>query len=105
MPAFLTRWSRAHPEIGPIMRDRPGAYQEAATQGEPQVRQTADRWHLLKAVVPARESFNLWRFVRVWQGVLGIGAKAGSLPPWPAPGMRRAAIDSREHWSDVHLPE
>ena len=41
-------WFKKHPEIEVVSRDRAGLYADAASQGAPQARQVADRFHLLK---------------------------------------------------------
>ncbi len=44
----VVAWLKAHPEIEIVTRDRSASYGEAISQGAPQARQVADRWHLLK---------------------------------------------------------
>jgi transposase len=48
-------WLKEHPEVELISRDRSAAYAQAATEGAPQARQVADRWHLLKNLREAME--------------------------------------------------
>jgi transposase len=53
----VTEWLQAHPEIKVISRDRGKEYIKAATEGAAQAEQVADRWHLLKNLREAVESF------------------------------------------------
>lgn len=51
----LEEWFRANPQVEVISRDRWPAYAEAATNGAPQAKQVADRWHLLQNLREAME--------------------------------------------------
>lgn len=51
----LKAWLKGHPGVEVITRDRWPAFARAATEGAPQARQVADRWHLLKNVREAVE--------------------------------------------------
>lgn len=53
----LKTWLEAHPEIEVVSRDRSPAYADAAKRGAPEARQVADRFHLLKNVREALETF------------------------------------------------
>lgn len=50
-------WFEAHPEIEVVSRDRGSTYVDGATQGAPLATQVCDRWHLLKNLGEAVETF------------------------------------------------
>jgi transposase len=51
----VINWLKAHPGVALVSRDRSPTYTQAATEGAPQGRQVADRWHLLKNLREAIE--------------------------------------------------
>ena len=51
----LRDWLVHHPEVERIARDRSTEYARGATEGAPQARQVADRWHLLHNLREALE--------------------------------------------------
>lgn len=48
IPLEFLPWSKQHPSIAVIARDRASVFAEAVRQGAPQASQVADRWHLLR---------------------------------------------------------
>jgi transposase len=52
----VINWLKAHPGIEIISRDRSLEYAKAATEGAPEAKQVADRWHLLKNLREAIEN-------------------------------------------------
>ena len=53
----VTAWFQTHPEIEIVSRDRGKEFIKAATDGAPQAKQVADRWHLLHNLREAVVSF------------------------------------------------
>ncbi|MFB6273974.1 MAG: ISL3 family transposase [Salinibacter sp.] len=51
----LETWLRTHPGVEIISRDRSQEYIQGASEGAPDARQVADRWHLLKNLHEALE--------------------------------------------------
>jgi transposase len=51
----VKKWFDDHPGVEVISRDRSSSYAQAATEGAPEARQVADRWHLLKNLREAIE--------------------------------------------------
>jgi transposase len=79
----LKVWLQQHPSVEVITRDRWASYAQAATEGAPQARQIADRWHLLKNLREAVERL-LGRFAPQVHAALAVAPEAGS-PPDEAP--------------------
>ncbi|MBV8233474.1 MAG: transposase [Planctomycetaceae bacterium] len=84
-------WLQAHPGIELVSRDRSATYAQAATQGAPEARQVADRWHLLKNLREAVE-----RVLERHSAVVDAALKALVLlcqlrrdPLWHAPELTR----------------
>lgn len=61
----LARWLRDRPEIEILSRDRSTEYARGASEGAPQARQVADRWHLLHNLKQAVERLLLRRYARL----------------------------------------
>ena len=53
----LANWLQKHPEVEIITRDRASFYREGISEGAPQAKQVADRWHLLKNLGDTVERF------------------------------------------------
>lgn len=73
-------WLKEHPGVEVISRDRWASYAEAATEGAPQARQVADRWHLLKNLREAIE-----RVLERHAAVVNAALKASETPMAPVP--------------------
>ncbi len=96
----VTAWMAAHPEITLVSRDRGGDYASAATNGTPQARQCADRFHLLKQVVALRKlglsQTAIARRVGIGHATVSRWLRSGAFPeqqPRPRPSCL-----------DAHLP-
>jgi transposase len=53
----VVAWLEAHPEVEIVSRDRGGTYVDGVTQGAPLAIQVCDRWHVLKNLGEAVETF------------------------------------------------
>jgi transposase len=78
----LTAWLKDHPGVEVITRDRWPAYAQAATEGAPQARQVADRWHLLRDLREAIERLLERHSAPVREA---LKQAADEAPPAPAP--------------------
>lgn len=61
----VVAWLEGHPEVGIVSRDRGGTYVDGATQGAPLAIQVCDRWHLLKNLGEAVETFLIRAHIRL----------------------------------------
>ncbi len=95
-PDTIAAWLQAHPGITVISRDRGDTYIEGATRGAPDAIQVADRFHLVKNLGEAVESF-----LHHKQSVLKrVGMGEGFMPTVPQlqPWQVRAEEESeRRH--------
>jgi hypothetical protein len=62
---LVIAWLEAHPEVEIVSRDRGGVYVDGATQGAPLAIQVCDRWHLLKNLGGAVETFLILTHIRL----------------------------------------
>ncbi len=84
-PDTVAAWLRAHPSITVISRDRGDPYIEGATRGAPDATQVADRFHLVKNLGEAVESFLHHKqsvLKRVGRGMEGSVPDIPPLQPW-----------------------
>ncbi len=77
----LAAWLRQHPGIEIISRDRWGAYAEGAQQGAPRALQVADRFHVVKNLVEALETFLLRKGATRAQAAQALAARPPAEPP------------------------
>jgi transposase len=89
--ATVTDWLQAHPGIELVSRDRSSTYAQAATEGAPDCRQVADRWHLLKNLREAIERLFERQFKVVTEAV-----KAAETPPEPSNSVVPAPTEVEE---------
>jgi transposase len=94
----LVEWLQAHPGIEVIVRDRGGAYADAARRGAPNAIQVADRFHLvqnvgaaLDEVVRSRHRRKEIERVQVETAQPIVMPTAPPLPPGPAQQRAQAA--------------
>jgi hypothetical protein len=96
------RWLGARPEIEVISRDRCGLYAVAATQGAPQARQVADRFHLIQNLRDVIER-QLSRATTRMAAPLSSGAEppANRVPDDPPPARLSATAIHRNAERDA----
>ena len=63
--ASVVAWLEAHPEVEVVSRDRGSTYVDGVTQGAPLATQVCDRWHLLKNLGEAVETFLIRTHIRL----------------------------------------
>lgn len=63
--ASVIAWLEAHPGVRIVSRDRGSTYADGATQGAPLATQVCDRWHILKNLGEAVETFLIRARVRL----------------------------------------
>jgi transposase len=96
------RWLGARPEIEVVSRDRCGLYAVAATQGAPQARQVADRFHLIQNLRDVIER-QLSRGTTRMAAPLSSGAEppANRVPDHPPPARLSATALHRNAGRDA----
>jgi transposase len=77
----VAAWLSAHPSIEIVSRNRQGLYAEGARSGAPQVRQIADRFHLIQNVREAIEK-QLGRFERPLRTTVSAAPVLIEFPRW-----------------------
>ena len=86
----LAAWLTAHPSVAMVVRDRAGAYADAAVRGAPDAIQIADRWHLLR-----NGSDALQRILERHHRDLREAARTATQPAEPPPSEEPAAPVAR----------
>ena len=99
------RWLGARPENEVVSRDRCGLYAVAATQGAPQARQVADRFHLIQNLRDVIER-QLSRGTTRMAAPLSSGAEppANRVPDHPPPARLSATALHRNAGRDARRP-
>jgi transposase len=85
----VATWLRAHPGVEFVSRDRSAAYAQAATEGAPQARQVADRWHLVENLREAVE-----RLFERHAAAVGEALQTGEVPPGPVSHVATPGTDA-----------
>jgi transposase len=85
--AALKAWLKQHPGVEVITRDRWSAYAQAATEGAPEARQVADRWHLLRNLREAVQRLLERRSAPVRAALQETPAAPAEGPREPAPSL------------------
>lgn len=79
----LSAWLRAHPSVEMIARDRSTEYAKGASEGAPNAKQVADRWHLLLNVRQMVERYLPEVYGRLKQLPLVPGATSAKIESVP----------------------
>ena len=100
----LSNWLREHPGVEVLTRDRRAEYAKGASEGAPNARQVADRWHLLLNVRQMLERYLPGVYGRLKQLPSAPAADSESVVPRRTRAYRRskaeeiATQESRAKW-------
>ena len=88
-------WLENHPEVEIVSRDRGGVYVDGVTQGAPLAIQVCDRWHILKNLGEAVETFLIRAHVRLPEKVTQLPTQERPLTTYSATPAQQGKTQAR----------